>query len=92
MQIKIEGAIYLDANGSSASNPRFTFFAGKPEAFSGYVPVSHYLLIADLPELDTRAVQVAALRQQLTEVQAESQARMTQIEAQIGKLLALEAA
>jgi hypothetical protein len=91
MQIKIDGAIYLDAN-SQASEPIFTFFRGKPEAFAGYVPVSHYLLIADVPELDPRAVQVAALQTELTKVRAESQARITQIESQIGKLLALEAA
>jgi hypothetical protein len=92
MQIKIEGAIYLDANGSTASTPRFTFFAGQPNAFSGYVPVAPFTLVADLPELDPRSVQVAALQTELTKVRAESQARITQIESQIGKLLALEAA
>jgi hypothetical protein len=90
MQIKIDGAIYMD-HYRPDDTPRFTFLRGKPESFDGYALVMPYTLIAETPEVDHRAVQVAALRQELTKVRAESQARITQIEGHISKLLALDA-
>jgi len=90
MQIKIDGAIYLDTY-SPFNEPRFTFFRGAPDAMAGYTPVMPYTLIADIPDVDPHAVQIASLQAQLKKLRAESQARITQIEGQINKLLALDA-
>jgi hypothetical protein len=94
MQVTIKGWVYLDTISVTAQDePRFVFFGGpRSTDFGSYIPLVEAEVNADVPAFDTRALQVAALRQRAKTVQAEAQAKLTQIEAQIGKLLALEAA
>ena len=85
--------MYLDTIFSTAASPRFAFFSGaRNESLGSYIPLVEAAVTAQCPEFDPRTLQVAALRNEAKRVQAEAQKRLTEIESQIGKLLALEAA
>ena len=91
MKIEIKGWVYLDTVFSGVKSPHFSFFSGvRNESLGGYIPLVEATVSAECPEFDPRTLQVAALRNEAKRVQAEAQKRLTEIESQIGKLLAIE--
>lgn len=59
----------------------------------GYVTVIPHTLVVDIPDdFDPRSLQVELLNEKKRSIMAEFQDRITEIDAQIGKLTCLEAA
>lgn len=90
MSKTIKGGVYLDSLDSHTEGGRFVFFAGEPKSWETYVLVTPHDLTFDLPAgFDPRGDLAKALEEQKRKLQAEFTARVTEINAQIGKLLAI---
>jgi hypothetical protein len=94
MKVAIEGWMHAKYDRFSPRELVYVFFEGKPWTGSDgeYIPVCAYTIEFDLPEdFDPRSKQVEALEKERTKLQAAFQARITEINAQIQSLLAIEA-
>lgn len=88
--ITIKGGVYLDSRDSHTEGGRFVFFTGEAKSWDAYVLVTPHELVFDIPDgFDPRGDLVKALEEQKRKLQAEFTARVTEINAQIGKLLAI---
>lgn len=97
--ITIPGFIYAqpasewDTSADVVDGHAMTFFTHDGMENHGYVKVTATALTFDLPDgWDPRAQQIEALRAKEKELRAEFQRRVTEIQAQINKLQALEMA
>jgi hypothetical protein len=91
--ITIEGAIYFDTDTVKYGyGEKYKFFSGIEEAFSTYVPVQPHTFTVDIPDdFDPRPAMVTALEAKREKLHADFAAAVTEINAQINSLLALEA-
>jgi hypothetical protein len=92
-QHTIKGYIVFETwDGEREGKFRFQEFKALTNC-TGYtqVPVSEHTLICEIPDdFDPRAMQIAALEKAREQVRAEFARRITEIEAQINNLLAIE--
>lgn len=94
MKIEIAGWVHARRNAHRSRDLDYVFFPGAPwTGPSGeYIPVCEYVIKFELPaSFDPISEQVKALEKQKTALQAEFQARITEITAQINSFLAIEA-
>lgn len=94
MKLSIEGWVHAKQDRYNARELIYVFFEGK-EPWTGtegeYIAVCPYTIEFDLPaDFDPRAKQIEALEIERTKLQAAFQARITEINAQIQSLLAIE--
>lgn len=92
MKIKIEGHVHYLKRGWQEEG-RFGFANHPMGDIADYVDVCEATIEVEVPDnFDPRGAQVESLKRQKQELMADFQARVTEIERQISKLTALEAA
>ena len=94
MKLSIEGWVHAKHDRYNPRELIYVFFEGS-KPWNGteneYIPVCAYTIEFDLPEdFDPRAKQIEALEKERTKLQAAFQARITEINAQIQSLLAID--
>lgn len=88
--ITIKGGIYMDSRTHHSEAPSFTFFRGEAKSWDAYALVMPHTIVFEPPAgFDPRVDLVRALEEQKRKLQAEFTARVTEINAQISKLLAI---
>lgn len=91
--VLIEGGLYIDEGHSvdGMLDPKnITFFRGGLTAFSSYVPVMPHTISIEMPSgLDLRSLIVAGLEKKRAALTAEFSRSVSEINAQIGKMLAI---
>ena len=91
--ITLDGGIYLDAGHDQYSGSQYKFFAGRVESWDKYLVIMPYTLAFDLPaDFDPRTAQVKALEAQKADLHAKFALAVTEINARINSLLAIEGA
>jgi hypothetical protein len=91
--ITVEGGIYFDTGHDQYSGSQYKFFAGKYESWEKYIAIMPYTLAFDLPsDFDPRSAQVKALEKQKADLHAKFALAVTEINARINSLLAIEGA
>lgn len=91
--ITIEGGIYLNTEAGQWGDSEYKFFGGKCESWDKYIAIAPYTIAFDLPAyFDPRSAQVKALEKQRDELHAKFALAVTEINARINSLLAIEGA
>lgn len=93
MKVKIEGTLCFGKYEWDHSKPRFQFFDFPMQNDpAGFVIAAPHTIEAEVPDdFDPRAVMIASLEREKERITAAFQARITEINAQIQSLLAIEA-
>jgi hypothetical protein len=91
--ITIEGGIYFDTGHDQYSGSQYKFLSGRFESWEKYIAIMPYTLAFDLPaDFDPRTTQVQALEKQKADLHAKFALAVTEINARINSLLAIEGA
>jgi hypothetical protein len=88
----IKGGIYYDTdkNAELFCGTRYKFLSGPLENFSTYIAIREHTLEFDLPEdFDPRPIEIEALKKKAEELQAETTAKVTEINRRISELQAI---
>jgi hypothetical protein len=94
MEVTIKGWVHARQDAFNSRELNYVFFEGE-KPWTGtdgeYIPICAHTIKFDLPaDFDPRAKQVESLEKERTKLQAAFQARITEINAQIQSLLAIE--
>lgn len=88
--IELKGGIYLDTSALKwQTEPRYAFVAGDLRTFGSYVALVEHTLVFQAPD-DVRDHQVEALRAERKKAMADFTKTLTDIDARIAQLLAIE--
>lgn len=91
--ITIAGGIYFDTKHDQYSGGLYKFIGGTAKSWDKYLLVMPYEFTVDLPaDFDPRSAQVKALEKQRDELHAKFALAVTEINARINSLLAIEGA
>lgn len=91
--ITINGGIYLDTKHDKYSGALYKFIGGTASSWDKYMLVMPYSFTVELPaDFDPRTEQVKALEAQKADLHAKFALAVTEINARINSLLAIEGA
>jgi hypothetical protein len=84
----IKGGIYYDTDRNAEG--KYTFFRGSFGNFGSYIEVCEHTIEFDLPDaFDPRPVEIEALKKKASELNAEFNAKVTEINRRISELQAI---
>lgn len=90
MKIKIEGGIYRKAASASYDAGKIHFFEGQLHQWDDYMPLALWTIEGEIPDVDTAPIEIAALKEKLTEINVKHHLAVQAIEGAINNLLAID--
>jgi hypothetical protein len=89
MKVLIEGGIFKRAASASYGAGEISFY-GIREHFADYILIAPYTIETEIDDVDTTAIEVAALNEMLAEENLAHEVKVTEIQRKINDLLCLE--